>query len=194
MPLRNTARALLVAALMSVTAIAIAQPAPDPVPAEPAKPADAPVVPAVKLSLPEMRARSVEVKDQLQGDFQHVSRLKEVAVKKADVIKRNCVNDKLVQLKPLMNIVDSAVQNLEAEADETAAGDLFKQVTDAGESSRMLREEANGCMGELELYKQEAGVDVVRPDVMDDPGTIEPTSGDDLIVEVEPPGYASPFN
>ena len=39
----------------------------------------------------------------------------------------------------------------------------------AGARRRLVAEEANSCIGEPELFKQDSGVDVTRPDMLDDP-------------------------
>ena len=51
---------------------------------------------------------------------------------------------------------------------------------------------ARGCVGVPELTKQESGVEVHHPDFPDDPTTATPF--DDVVVDVDPPGYSSPYN
>ena len=53
---------------------------------------------------------------------------------------------------------------------------------------KALREQANSCIGEPELFKQESGVEVTHPEIVDDP-----TNGINVEPGIEPPGYASPY-
>jgi len=184
-------RRLVPAMILLGTVTAIAQP--DTTPA-PAPTASAPTAPAsAQLSLSEMRVRSESILAQIQEDYRYVLTLRERIRKKKDVIKLDCVNDRLVQLKAQMNIADKANQSLQPalEKDTTVARDLFGQLESTGASVKELREHANQCVGEPELFKQEAGLEITKPDLVDDPGTIDPFVPEGA--EVEPPGYASAF-
>jgi hypothetical protein len=68
---------------------------------------------------------------------------------------------------------------------------LYSDLQGIGANVKNLREQAAACIGEPELFKQESGVEVHHPDLPDDP-TVEPPHGD--FTNVEPPGYASPFD
>ena len=64
-------------------------------------------------------------------------------------------------------------------------------MTLAAEKARVLRDEAEGCIGEELVYVGPTDVDVEEPDISDDP-----TDDDGLDYtdpDVERPGYASPF-
>lgn len=147
------------------------------------------------LSPAEMKTSAEAIQAQIKDDYAHVLRLQALTRRQKDLIKLNCVNDKLVELKAKMNIADTANSSLNDAltkgVDPTA---LYTQLETTGHAIKELREEANTCLGESELFKQEAGIDVQRPDTPDDPGTIDPYGVDDGVVVVEPPGYASPFN
>ena len=152
-------------------------------------------VPAAKpLSAAEMSTRSAGIQSQIQDDYQHVLFTKEQARKQKDVIKLSCVNDKLVQLKAQMNIADSTNEQLQGSL--TKNGDdreaLFSQLSQTGASVHLLREEAAACIGEPELYKQEAAGSFTAPEVPDDP-THPPENNGNGIEPPEPPGYASPY-
>lgn len=164
-----------------------------------APPAAVPTAPAPKvkkaLSPEEMRTGADGIGAQIQADYQHVLRLQGVARKMKDVIKLNCVNDKLVQLKAQMNIADSGTQSLRGALDRGEDGKtLFDAVSGSGNTVKELREAANGCIGESDLIKQEFGISVTKPEITDDPGVIDPYLGDYGDIVVEPPGYASPYN
>jgi hypothetical protein len=163
----------------------------------------------VKLSLPEMVAQAVTFEEQIKADVRHVMHLQTKARQAKDVIKLNCINDKLVQLKAQVNIFDAAHGSLKAglEAGDAgggagaaagasaaaAAGDekqaTYSEVTATAGAVKTLRAEADVCVGEPELFKQESSSEVKRPDIVDDPGTIDPL-GDGPF---EAPAYASPF-
>jgi hypothetical protein len=146
------------------------------------------------LSPAELKTSADGIQAQIKEDYQHVLRLQGIVRKQKDVIKLNCVNDRLVQLKVQMNLADTAYNSLQSMVSkgEEAAG-MHAQLEANSNSVKELREAANGCVGEPELFKQESGIEVQRPDIPDDPGVIDPYLGDQGVV-VEPPGYASPFN
>ncbi|HLL25896.1 MAG TPA: hypothetical protein VK427_27345 [Kofleriaceae bacterium] len=191
--------------IMLGTVTAIAQPdpaAPSPAGGSAATPAPATAAPAaptatvtanVQISVGAMRERSAAIQVQIQEDYRYVIALRERIRKKKDVIKLDCVNDRLVQLKAQMNIADKTNQTLQPalEKDTTAARDVYSQLEGTGNAVKELREQANQCVGEPELFKQEAGLEVTRPDLVDDPGTVDPYVPEGA--EVEPPGYASAF-
>jgi hypothetical protein len=181
--------ALVVAAAVIASSSTYAQspvPGADPS-ARPAKP--------VKLSLPEMVSRADSLQAQIKGDVRHVLHLQAKTRKEKDVIKLNCINDKMVQLKAQVNIFDSAHNmlkaGLEAQASAEDKQETFAEATATADAIKSLRAEADLCVGEPELYKQESSSDVKRPDILDDPTATDPfgpASG------FEPPAYASPFN
>jgi hypothetical protein len=187
---RNPWVTVLVAGLIASSATYAQSPIPgaDPSAAKPTK-----VAANVKLSLPDMVARAATVEVQIKGDMRHVLHLQSKARQEKDVIKLNCINDKLVQLKAHVNIFDSAHGLLKAalEADGTADDKqaTFGEVTSTGEAIKVLRAEADICVGEPELYKQETSSEVKRPQILDDPAGKDPFGGG-----FEAPGYASPFN
>ena len=153
-------------------------------------------VKGVKLSLPEMVAKAEALDLQIKADMRHVLHLQAKARQEKDVIKLNCINDKLVQLKAQVNIFDTARSSLTAGL-EGASGSsedkqaAFAEVTSTGEAVKNLRAEADICVGEPELFKQESSSEVKRPEIPDDPGSdpFGPGKG-----PFEAPAYASPFN
>ena len=150
---------------------------------------------AQPLSDAEMQVRSKALSVQLKDDYRHVIAMKERAEKQKDVVKVTCVNDKLVQIKVQMNIADSTSSQLQLSIEKNAAdkATVFSSLTSTGDDVRRLREEAVACLGEPELFKQESGLEVQKPEITDDPTATDPYNPGG-IVEVEPPGYASPFH
>jgi len=142
----------------------------------------------MNISLSDLQGRVHLLHEQMRADTRHVAHLQQIARKAKDVIKLNCVNDKLVQVKPQMNIADAGEAELEAsnEANRMAA---FETVTQAAESIRRLREEADQCIGEPITQGGDSSNSFTGPDVPDDP-----TKGFGGPVVIEAPGYASPFD
>lgn len=147
-------------------------------------------------SLPvDMQVQVDTTRKQIEADNRHVLHLQAIARKEKDVIKLTCINDKLVQLKAQQNLFDSAVLQLEAVAQNAvAAKTALEDVNKAGLEVKKLRGEADGCAGELEMYKQESQADVQRPD-LDDPTDGEPfmTPEQVGVPDVDVPGYATPY-
>ncbi|HEY4240968.1 MAG TPA: hypothetical protein VGM88_14190 [Kofleriaceae bacterium] len=142
------------------------------------------VNPGANLSPAQMGVQAHAMQDKMRVDAGHILHLREQARKEKDVIKLNCVNDKLVQVKPAMNIADSAVAELSGGAD--AAGS-FREVAQASENVRRLREESDQCVGES-LTSTETSTSFTGPDIP--PPYANPWGTN----PVEPPGYASPYN
>src|SRR5215471_8312997 len=69
------------------------------------------------LSLEEAMTRSRMLHEQIRGDARHMQHLQQVARREKDIIKLNCVNDKLVQVKPEMNIADRSEADLSTSHD-----------------------------------------------------------------------------
>lgn len=125
-----------------------------------------------------LRARGVD-------DMRHVSHLRESARKAKDVIRLNCVNDKLVQMQPLMNTLD----RLQVEVQVNASA--MTEVVTTADGVHHLRDEADGCGGESLLSGIESANGFTAPTIPDTPYG-EPWGETGTIIE--PPGYASPFN
>jgi hypothetical protein len=142
--------------------------------------------PVAAVGQTDFAARAAEIRQQIQKDARHVLYLQAEARKQKDVIKLNCVNDKLILIKAEENIADSVSAQLESSIDDRSA--VLSELQRAGESVRVLRQEAAACLGEMELYKQESGGEFSHPQFPDDP-TVVPF-GD----YAEPPAYASPFS
>jgi len=128
------------------------------------------------------------VKKMVQG-LREVVKIQKVARKQQDVIKLNCVNDKLLQIKQLVNIADgAALEIVEAieQNDESERYHQFGKIVIGEEQVRGLVEEAKNCMGEELIYIGPLDIDVDKPDVE---GHEDPFPE----VDLEPPAYASPF-
>jgi hypothetical protein len=154
--------------------------------------ASVPATTQAKISPEEMQAQVASLTAQARTDVRHVEQLRATARAQKDVIKLNCVNDKYLQLKSLLNIMDDAASRLEVAIlgkDEEARYHEFTKFTLSAEKARALRSEADGCVGEELTYLGDTVVDVRGPEIPGDPTNDDPF--DDVI---EPPAYASPFD
>lgn len=205
-----------VTALLSVSiggGLVLAQNQPETPPAESPPAETPPAPPAEEHAAPEaaaaeevdvpMRKRanisSGDMVNQAQGylrkmqeSLRRVVELQEVARKQKDVIKLNCVNDKLLQIKQLLNIGETANTNMQeaiARRDEEARYHEFGRITIANQQVQVLATEAENCIGEDLSFLGPTEVTVETPEQPDDP-TADPTPE---YPEVEPPPVASPF-
>ncbi len=136
----------------------------------------------------DIRARVQILHEQIRADARHIQHLQQVARQEKDVIKLNCVNDKLVQAKPEMNIADAKEQEL-ASAGDAERMAVFETIAQAADSLRKLREESDQCIGEpITFSGGESSNSFTGPNAPDDP-----TRGFGNH-PIEPPAYASPFN
>lgn len=142
--------------------------------------------PSTGASYNEAIARVITIHESVQADFHHVLELQVHTRREKDVIKLNCVNDKLVEMKPQMNVVDRLQIELQSGRDSGDTSALAS-VVQAGDSVHRLREQADQCVGERVLAT-ESSSEFTHPNIPDDPNTN--TWG----TSVEPPAYASPFN
>lgn len=153
----------------------------------------APAQKEVTLSPAEMKTASEEHLKDMQTILVRVVELQALARKQKDVIKLNCVNDKLLQVKQLLNIAEAGRTDLIeaiAQQDNDSTLHQFSQISIAKEKTDGLHGEAEGCIGEELIFLGPTEVTVDEPGIPDDP------TGDDQFDwanETESPGYASPF-
>lgn len=131
-----------------------------------------------KLSPEQMRLRAEQYIADMQGMLSRVVRLQQVARRQNDVIKLNCVNNKLLQVKQLLNIAESARNDMivAITAGGNEAHDKFVQVTISKEKVSGLRAESEGCIGEEVVFLGPTKVDVTKPLIIDDPTKKSPFS------------------
>lgn len=167
----------------------LAQPAPTADPTAPTVDATAAVGGQVTatLSQSEMDSRITELDQQTEVDAGYVLRLQIKARQEKDVIKLNCINDKLLQLKAMRNRIEEAKGEFVTASDDDERSHQFSLITVSAENIRTLKEEAQACAGEGELYGLESKSSWQGPDIPDDP------SDNPFPDDIEDPGYASPF-
>ena len=139
--------------------------------------------PAMSPQLGQAMAESQQLREQISNDARHVQHLQMLARREKDVIKLNCVNDKLVQLRPELNLADRAATELQG-----GLMSAMGQITDAARTVRRLREAADQCIGEPGLG-DESYNSYTHPNIFDPTGEF-PNWG----ATFEPPAYASPMD
>jgi len=143
-----------------------------------------------ELSPSDMVAEASKLIGVMQTQLKKVVGLQEVARRQKDVIKLNCVNDKLLQIKQLLNIGEGANTNMHeaiAQDDEDSRYHEFGKIVIAEQQVTVLSGEAEGCIGEELVFLGPTEVTADEPELPDDPTEDEPN------LDIEDPGYASPF-
>jgi hypothetical protein len=138
-------------------------------------------------SAAEMSSHVHQLQTQARNDIRHVVHLQQIARNEKSVIKLNCVNDKLVQIKPQLNMTDTAAQELSISTQFTGIAS-YQQAVIAAENVHRLREEADQCIGEPIAISGESSNSYSGPNAPDDPFRGYGRGG------LEPPVYASPYN
>jgi len=109
----------------------------------------------------EYRANMDKVIIELQG-------MVEQARKQKDIIRLNCVMDKLAQVKVSMNIGDEAIQKLQEAAsrnDDGAALHEYTRMTIVNQKVQVLQNEGQTCVGAELNYIGATRVEVEAPDL-----------------------------
>jgi hypothetical protein len=148
----------------------------------PATPAPAPAAPTVPTAErasdvpdPEKLRRSTEALTRMRTILKDVLGKLEEARASKDVVKLNCVNEKLTQIKGLLRISeqsDVALQEAVAKRETTSAEHEFTKVMIARSKVEQMRAEAEECIGQLAFRTDEnLTVEVEIPDDLpkDDP-------------------------
>jgi type III secretory pathway component EscV len=92
----------------------------------------------------------------------------EQARKQKDVIRLNCVMDKLVQVKVNMNMADEAIQKLQeaaARQDDGSALHEYTRITIVNQKVQVLQNEGQTCVGAELNYIGATRVEVEAPDL-----------------------------
>ena len=153
-----------------------------------------PMTKQAELSPREMVTKSEGLIGEMKSMLDRVIAVQQVARKQKDVIRLNCVNDRLLQVKKLLNIAESSRNDLtEAIASENEKDRYhqFGKIKIAHENVGVLRDEAEACVGEELIFIGPTEVQVDKPLLTDDP------TGDDRFVidalDIERPAYATPY-
>ena len=130
-----------------------------------------PAAPPHELSPQEMIADAQRLTGEIQAVRAEVVALQTEAREQKDMIRLDCIDDKLSQIDQVMLIVDAARTDLGA---AVASGDLEGRMHHHGlvlrsrEKAAAVRQEADGCIGEEMRFSGDADIDVTDPG-LDDP-------------------------
>lgn len=117
---------------------------------------------------PEKLRRSADAVTRMRAVLKDVLGKLEEARNTKDVVKLNCVNEKLTQIKGLLRIseqADVALQESVVKQERTAADHEFTKVMIARQKVEQLRAEAEECIGQLAFRTDEnLTVEVEIPD------------------------------
>jgi hypothetical protein len=114
------------------------------------------------LPMSEMINRAGQALERMRGVLRDTLSKLEEARNSKDVVKLNCVNEKLTQVKGLLRISEQADIALEEDAakkEELAAQHEYTKVSIASEKVMVLRTEAEQCIGQL-AFRTDQNVNV----------------------------------
>ena len=117
---------------------------------------------------PEKIRQSAEALAKMRQALKDVLGKLEEARNSRDVVKLNCVNEKLTQVKGLLRIselADVAMQEAIAKKEDSSALHEYTKVTIASSKVTQLRAEAEQCLGQLAFRTDEnLAIDVEEPE------------------------------
>jgi hypothetical protein len=116
----------------------------------------------------DMLKQGKEYRTNMEKTSTDLQAMVEQARKQKDVIRLNCVMDKLVQVKVNMNIADQALQKLqEAATRKDDGGSLheYTRITIVNQKVQVLQNEAQTCIGAELNYIGATRVEVEAPEL-----------------------------
>ena len=143
-----------------------------------------------QLSPADMTSNADVFMNDMHQMLRHVTQLREKAQRDKDILKLNCVNDKLIPLKAEVNLADTTRHALEqaiSSNDQQGSYAAYVDLTLRHDKVKDLRDQADACVGEALTYVGATTVVVSGPTNPLEP--VEPGG-----TEVEPPTYRSPFD
>lgn len=173
-------------AVVLASGLTLAQPAPRPPPApstlQAEKASDVPDVTKLERSSKGIGAMREVLRDVL-GKLEEARRAK-------DVVKLNCVNEKLTQIKGLLRIseqADVALQEAVSQRDTTSSEHEYTKVMIAQQKVSQLRAEAEKCIGQLAFRADEnMSVEVEEPTDLPGGDPTRPAPVEDVVIRPPP--------
>lgn len=153
-----------------------------------------PAKPEEKVAPTEREARARRTIEQMKAQGGQVDKLAAQARSEKDIVKLNCVNEKLNQVRGLLKVSETAEADLReanARREDEQSLHAFAKVGIAGKKVSQLRQDAEQCIGQLAFYNDEkTQVDVEIP-----PGlpSDDPTSAPLAASVINRPSPASGF-
>ena len=188
---------LLVSPMVSAQPAGVEAPAPAPAPIPGAAPApvDPSTVQKSTISGDEMLSQGREYRRDINSITMQIQVQSDQAKADKDVIRLNCLLDKLTQVKVNGNIMDQALQSLQESVsrhDESAQLHEYTRITIINQKAQVLRAEADACVGAETNYVGPTKVVVESPPgltaTIDQPAPAAPP-----ITIIDRPPVASPF-
>lgn len=131
------------------------------------------------LSPQDMQNQGREYFRSMNDTLKHIQTLQDTARRQKDIIKLNCVTDKLVQAKVNINISEQAMNSMQediARGDEGGRTHEFTRLTIVNQKVTMLGAEAENCIGEDLSFVGATKVDVeIDPNIPQTDPTQTPT-------------------
>lgn len=117
--------------------------------------------------------------NKMRAILARMDKLAEMARKDRDIIKLNCVNDKLIQVKGNLNLGEQARESLKVAAarnDDGTRNHEFAKLTIIYQKVTVLGQEAEACIGEEISYvgKTRVEIEVDKDIPQEDPTVIPP--------------------
>jgi hypothetical protein len=141
----------------------------------------------------EMVGQAQEYFKSMNEVLKRVLSLQDQSKKDKDIIRLNCVTDKLVQVRVNLNIGEQSMTSLQeavTRADEGERTHEFTRLTIVNQKVQVLGAEAENCIGEDLSFVGATKVDVeIDPNIPQYDPTQPPAPG----IDIERPGEASPL-
>jgi hypothetical protein len=143
------------------------------------------------LTAEDMVSQSKEYFKTMNDVVKRIQLLQDQAKRQKDIIRLNCVTDKLVQAKVNVNIAEQSMASLQesiVKADEGGRTHEFTRLTIVNQKVLVLGAEAENCIGEDLSFVGATRVDVdVDPNIPQTDPTQPPAPG----IDIDRPGEAS---
>lgn len=130
-----------------------------------------------KLSPSDMLAKGRDYRTKMEQVVKQVQALVEQARKQKDIIRLNCLSDKLAQLKANLSVADNALQTLQeaiVRRDEGASVHEYTRITIVNQKAQVISSESQACVGEDLSYVGTTRVDVETSGIPDEDPTNPP--------------------
>jgi len=141
----------------------------------------------------EMVNQAREYTKNMNDVLKRIQTLQEQAKREKDIIRLNCVTDKVVQVRVNISIAEqsiAALQEAVTRADEGERTHEFTRLTIVNQKVQVLGAEAENCIGEDLSFVGATRVDVeIDPNIPQYDPTKPPAPG----IDIERPGEASPM-
>jgi hypothetical protein len=159
----------------------------------PGAPADVSVKQRPTLTPEEMVNQSREYAKNMASTLARIQVLQDQAKREKDIIRLNCVTDKVVQVRVNISIAEqsmAALQEAVTRADEGERTHEFTRLTIVNQKVQVLGAEAENCIGEDLSFVGATKVDIeIDPNIPQYDPTQPPAPG----IDIERPGEASPL-